>query len=50
MVEASDIAVQGSQLASQIHMKAAAAEDDAASGHFLGAAIKGVFAIGSLFI
>lgn len=49
MVEASNVAVQGSQLASQIHLKAAEAEDEAAQGSYIGAAIKGVFGVASLF-
>jgi hypothetical protein len=49
MVEASDVAVQGSLLAHEEHLKAASMEKDAATGSYIGAAIKGVTAIAALF-
>lgn len=49
MVKASEVAVEGSKLAHEGHLRAADAEEDAAKGHFLGAAINGVVAVGSLF-
>jgi hypothetical protein len=49
MVEASDVAVQGSLLAHEEHLKAAQSEKDAATGSYIGAAIKGVAGVASLF-
>lgn len=49
MVEASKVAVEGSRIASQQHKLAAEAEDNAAIGHYIGGAIKGVTAVASLF-
>jgi hypothetical protein len=50
MVEASGVAVEGSLLARREHIEAAQAEKTAATGSFVAGAVKGIFAIGSLFI
>lgn len=49
MVEASGVAVEAAKLASEGHLKAAEAEETAATGHYIGAGIKAVFGIASLF-
>lgn len=49
MVEASKIAVEGTRLSSEAHLRAAASEEDAATGHEIASVFKGVAAIASLF-
>lgn len=50
MVEASQVAVEGSILAHNEHLQAAAMEKDAATGSYIAAGIKGVTAMASLFV
>lgn len=49
MVNASEVAVEASKEAAAGHMRAADAEEHAATGHEIGAAIKGIGAVASLF-
>lgn len=49
MVKASQVAVEGAELANKEHLMAADAENTAATGDFITAGIKGVSAVASLF-
>lgn len=49
MTKAAGIAVEGAQLASKEHLMAADAEETAATGAYIGAGIKGLTAVASLF-
>lgn len=50
MIEGSQVAVEAAKKAQEMHLKAAEMEDQAATGKYISAGIKGTFAIASLFV